>query len=560
MNIQTPLISPQEAHNQVQSGIARELKSEILDGDVIDPQRIAIAINPELDNTLIFEFAIKHKIVTKATFTDMVHTARIIKELGSVPQNPTELVTLVEEQNGMEVRFDGTLKQDLVPFTIDKITGEKTILTKEQLVADPAIASWAHFRFPKTIDLMQFELNLRILNTNLHLGFTASEIADAVTQWHHKARRERLFQLMEKVGSGRPISQNSDAADVIWNELATKIFDTVLDKPEFVVAVLKKFIWQTKRKMSGLPVTDHLMPVILGPQGVGKSTFVNKFIGPLKELSLEVNFEMIEDERNIEIWNSYILFLDEMGYASKANVDTIKHVITATHLARRPMRTNSKTAVAQNATFIGCSNKTLPQLIKDPTGMRRFVGLHFSNNPSRAVMNETEYASLWQSVDPTAADPMLPFIEYLRTKQEEDREKGRVEEWLEQFDPNAPSPRGEYGLRFSDVLKNGKISASELFLIYSEWESVHVPGSYRMNNQEFGHEMKRLIGNCPEKVPFEKGPRSSKGQTWVYTRATPNVVLMPNAAFAQEQFGMAANEGQPEQSAFRSAIRSARGQ
>ena len=84
------------------------------------------------------------------------------------------------------------------------------------------------------------------------------------------------------------------------------------------------------------------MPVILGPQGKGKSTFVNMFIAPLRELTLEVNFKAIEDDRNIDIWNSFILFLDEMGYASKADVDTIKNAITANTLTRRPMRSNSK--------------------------------------------------------------------------------------------------------------------------------------------------------------------------------------------------------------------------
>jgi Virulence-associated protein E len=530
MNNQTQPLPPQDAHNHFQNEIIKEMASEIVTGRTIDPQRIVEVINPGLDNALIQEFAVKNRITSRATFDEMVRRARVMNELGTFPQNPTELVTIVEKRNRMQVLFDGTLKQDLAPFQVDERTGERRVLTKDELT-DPAMVSWAHFHFPKTIDLMQFELDLRILNTNLRLGFSASEISDAVAQWHRKAKRQRLFHLMGLIGSGSPPLATQDVAPASWSDIAGNVFDAFSDNPKFIVAVLKKFIWQTKRKMAGLPVTDHLMPVILGPQGVGKSTFVNKFIGPLKELSLEVNFEMIEDERNIDIWNNYILFLDEMGYASKANVDTIKHVITATHLSRRPMRTNSSVSVAQNATFIGCSNKTLGQLIKDPTGIRRFVGIQFSANPSRKIMNETDYALLWQSVDPTAADPMVPFIDYLKTKQESDREKGRVEEWLDQFNPNGPPARGEYGVRFSDVMKNGKVAASDLFLIYSEWEAVHFPGSYnRLSALEFGHEMKRLIANCPEKVPFEKGSRSAKGQMWLHKSDAINVVSFASIA------------------------------
>jgi hypothetical protein len=116
------------------------------------------------------------------------------------------------------------------------------------------------------------------------------------------------------------------------------------------------------------------------------------------------------------------------------------------------------------------------------------------------------------------ADPMSPFMALLTAKQDDEREKGRVEEWLAGFNPNDPSPRGAYGTPFSAVAKGNRITASDLFVLYSEWEGVMYPGSYnRMNAQEFGHEMKRLLDNSPEKVPFTKGTRSSKGVTWVYS-------------------------------------------
>jgi hypothetical protein len=126
-------------------------------------------------------------------------------------------------------------------------------------------------------------------------------------------------------------------ADAAWNEIATKVFDTSEDEAGNIIAVLKKFIWQVKRKMRP---TDHQSP---GASNPGAST------------RRQIDFKMIEDDRNIDIWNSYILFLDEMGYASKANVDTVKHAITATNLVRRPMRTNNKVTVTQNASFIGAS-------------------------------------------------------------------------------------------------------------------------------------------------------------------------------------------------------------
>jgi hypothetical protein len=219
-----------------------------------------------------------------------------------------------------------------------------------------------------------------------------------------------------------------------------------------------------------------------------------------------------------------------MGYASKSDVDTIKNAITANTLTRRPMRSNSKVTVSQNATFIGCSNKVLAQLIKDPTGIRRFVGLQFSNKPCWITMNEIDYRKLWLSVDPYEDDPMIPFMDRLQDRQEEDREKGRVEEWLAQFDPNAGSAK-DYGKTFTDLSKHGRIVATDLFELYSEWEAVMFPGNFgRLNVNEWGHEMKRLMDNDPASVPFMKGSRSSKGATYVYGDPQNVVSMVPKPA------------------------------
>jgi hypothetical protein len=441
---------------------------------------------------------------------------KISEALGQVPQAASDYVRMVVRRDKMECQYDGMIARDVQPFMICETTGEKLVCDEETLRTHPEVKLYADFHFPKTLNAEQFGLELRVTNDDLRLGFSREAIADALTHWHETAKKTRLHDLFLMVGAGTPPPRFVRDAQVHWDNLANKIFDTSHDAPEFIIAVHQKFMWQIKRKVLGLPVTNHLMPVILGPQGKGKSTFVSKLVEPLKELTLEVDFKMIEDERNVEMWSSYILFLDEMGYASKANVDTIKHAITASTLTRRPMRSNGKITVAQNATFIGCSNKTLAQLIKDPTGIRRFVGVQMTN-PSRETMNSLDYLLLWQSVDPHGADPMIPFMDLLTAKQDEEREKGRVEEWLSQFDPNA-APMNAYGRTFSELSRNGKIAGADLFTLYSEWEGVMYPGSYgRTSNQEFGHEMKRLLDSEPQKVPFEKAPRNAKGVVWQYT-------------------------------------------
>lgn len=516
-----------EEHNLYQLEVIKDLSAVIAQGQKVNPQAIEITINPACDNSLIRDFAIKNEIITKSQFDQMARKAKIKEELGTVPMNPSHLVDIVVERDKIECLYDGMLTRDVVPFLTDQTTGEKLFYDAESM-RDEMVRLHYEFNLPKNLNTIEFERQLRILNDNLRLGFSRDAISDAVEQWYGTSKKARLFELFVRAGASKACAADLAGVDQMWTDVATKVFDATHDGADFIIAVLRKFMWQVKRKIRNsanlvLPVTNHLMPVILGPQGKGKSTFVNKLIAPLKELSLEVNFKAIEDDRNIDIWSSFILFLDEMGYASKSDVDTIKNAITATTLTRRPMRSNSKVTVSQNATFIGCSNKVLAQLIKDPTGIRRFVGLQFSNNPDWDVMNAIDYVKLWQSVDPNEADPMLPFMDRLQDRQEEDREKGRVEEWLAQFDPNA-EPAKDYSKTFTGLSKHGKIVATDLFELYSEWEAVMFPGSFgRLNVNEWGHEMRRLMDNNPEKVPFTKGTRSAKGAVYVYS-GSHNVV------------------------------------
>jgi Virulence-associated protein E len=519
-----------EEHNDYQLEVIKDLSALIAQGQKAVPMSIEITINPDYDNTLIRDFAIKNDIVTAGQFKEMLRRVKINEELGSIPMNATHLVDIVVKKDKIECQYDGMLTRDVVPYLTDEKTGEKLYYDAESMT-DETVRLHCEFHFPKTLNTMEFERQLRILNDNLKLGFSRDAISDAVEQWYENSKKVRLFELFGLVGAGKTRGADLVGVDQMWADLANNVFDTSHDSPDFIIAVLKKFVWQVKRKIRNsasftLPVTNHLMPVILGPQGKGKTTFVNLFIAPLKELALEVNFKAIEEDRNIDIWKSFILFLDEMGYASKSDVDTIKNAITANTLTRRPMRSNSKVTVSQNATFIGCSNKVLAQLIKDPTGIRRFVGLQFSTNPCRGTMNRINYRKLWLSVDPNQDDPMLPFMDRLQDRQEEDREKGRVEEWLAQFDPNA-GPAKDFGKTFTGLSKHGKIVATDLFELYSEWEGVMFPGNFgRLNVNEWGHEMKRLMDNDPASVPFTKGTRSSKGAVYVYS-GPENVILVP---------------------------------
>jgi hypothetical protein len=269
-----------------------------------------------------------------------------------------------------------------------------------------------------------------------------------------------------------------------------------------VVAVFNKFIWQVKRKIAGLPVFDHLMPVILGSQGTGKSTLIRKLLEAIDELWVMSDFKQITDDRNISLWRNFAVFLDEMGWASKSDMDTVKNIITAPTLTRRVMKTNVTQEVAQNVTFIGAANaEELSDLIRDQTGTRRFVSVTMTDRPDRDVINSIDWFDVWQSVDHLAADPMAAFQGALRGAQEENRTKTVVEEWVACIDPKK-------SMMGALADPDRRFLATELHSAFREFETERFPANRGLSVVDFGKQMSALCRRADS--PFERNMGHAK--------------------------------------------------
>ena len=82
------------------------------------------------------------------------------------------------------------------------------------------------------------------------------------------------------------------------------------------------------------------MAVILGDQGVGKSTLLELMLNPVEEICVESDFKAIADDRNSMLWKNFVMVFNEMGHAKTTQIDTVRNAITAPHLTRRIMRTD----------------------------------------------------------------------------------------------------------------------------------------------------------------------------------------------------------------------------
>jgi hypothetical protein len=216
-------------------------------------------------------------------------------------------------------------------------------------------------------------------------------------------------------------------------------------------AVLYHLIWQVKRKMFGLKVYDHLMPIVYGTQKIGKSEAIKKFLSPIHDLYVSAKFVSITDERKSKSFErNFVMFFDEMQGATRADIENVKEKITSDRIAYRPLFTNDEEQVENNCTFIGTSNKPLYRLIRDETGMRRFYQINAKQKCDWEAINKIDYMAIWLDVDEELETPITrAFADVIKEQQEDNREKHSVELWVEENELIAGALRNEINTLYS---------------------------------------------------------------------------------------------------------------
>lgn len=202
----------------------------------------------------------------------------------------------------------------------------------------------------------------------------------------------------------------------------------------FDVIVMKHFIWQVKRKLAGLPVDNHLMPILFGRSGAGKSVAVSRLIEPLLSVALQTDMSIFSDQFSRRAFSrNFLVFFDELQGSDSADVNAMKQIITAHVVEWRAMRSERVMSAPQNSTFIGCSNDPVRERIKDTTSSRRFWQINCADKIDWDAINQINYLALWQSVDERSDSPIkLQLSEIRKIQESEIRVKDIVEQWIEE--------------------------------------------------------------------------------------------------------------------------------
>lgn len=245
-----------------------------------------------------------------------------------------------------------------------------------------------------------------------------------VREWKAKREAEILAQILRLPADPKGV-----------DELRRWIIAVTGSCDDIILAAVMHWVWLVKRSLAGLDRRNDMMLVVFSAvQGIGKTEAVKRLCSPLSELSFDASADHLTDDRFRAILSDCAIGVwDEMGGATKAETDKLKHTLSVADTNYRQLGTHEQVAIYRRANFIATSNKPVSDLIRDTTGNRRFVEVNAkSSRFDWEEINRLDYGLIWRCVNEDDAEPILPFLDKLKLYQATSRHLDSVALWLEE--------------------------------------------------------------------------------------------------------------------------------
>lgn len=189
-----------------------------------------------------------------------------------------------------------------------------------------------------------------------------------------------------------------------------------------------------------------------------------------------------------------------MQGCQKTDIEHLKQIVTATKLSSRKLYTQLRESFPQNVSLIGTSNKSIDLLVRDETGMRRFLEINCREKMDWWAINQINYAELWQSIDETVPNGYLHNVkDEVRERQEGYRFRDSVETYVE-----------ELGVVAGPLVVN--TTAREIYNDYNRWCSDN--GFKPFDKNYFGKRMSSL-GIKSTRTNRTRGYQVAKFKRWI---------------------------------------------
>jgi len=293
-----------------------------------------------------------------------------------------------------------------------------------------------HQRFYDTVELSyhqfceNFNNAMRLANLNMSYPVKAELLRTALRSIYDDMKIKRLDDI------NGALSYDPKIGDAILRKWLALVIG---DHPSFqtYLSVIKHYLQCVKRKMLGLPVENHLFPILVGTQGDGKTKAIQKLTQAVKDFTLEFTVDQLSDPTIIGCYqDNYVVICDEMAKADKADVAMLKRIVTNDRMSGRPPFGRVVETLKQNCCFIGSSNETVDTIIKDKE-MRRFFEIEVIARVEAdyPLMDAIDSLAIWKCIDSEHENVYYtPMKAQIRTMQSSISTRDVIHEWAKTYD------------------------------------------------------------------------------------------------------------------------------
>lgn len=232
-----------------------------------------------------------------------------------------------------------------------------------------------------------------------------------------------------------------------------------VDENLYTKEAIRKALTAAVARVFNPGVKFDLVLTIVGPQGTGKSTFLNRLGG----VWFSDTFMTVQGKEALEqIQGAWIIEMAELSGLKKAEVEAVKHFISKQEDTFRAAYARTSETYKRQCIFVATTN--IRDFLRDPSGNRRFLPVDINKSQAtKDVFNipQREIDQIWaEAVQLYKSGEKLflsPEAEKLAVKEqkrhsESDERIGLVEKYL---DKRTPKDWGEYDLfKRRDFLHN----------------------------------------------------------------------------------------------------------
>ncbi len=337
------------------------------------------------------------------------------------PPNPVDLVEAARAGQGGQPK--GIPSGDRHRALVERICTEMTRRDVEPGAAD----GWRHLSTGKlasvVLDDLAGEIWFDLLDQQ---SIALGHVVDLLEVIAYRKRQVRRGQLIGRL-IGKPATPQGAEALTAWVRAVTGREDRT------DVRVMAHWLWLVKRLAAGQRTEWDVMPIVYGKEhGSGKSTATERLVEPVEELATTINAATLTDQRCFRVLHTMLVGRwEEMQGAAKAEVEALKHTVTAPEINYRVMATHSMVVARRTMSFIGTSNNSVDVMVGDTTGARRFYQLDALPKLDHQVINAIDPAAIWRAVSEADAAPIHEVITVVREAQAALVHRDAVSMWLD---------------------------------------------------------------------------------------------------------------------------------